>query len=88
MAEDRPHLGLIDAIVDDLERLASNVNKHCRHEHDDEKLIQLLYRVADAAAEIAHRHRRHLDFALGKPVAPETHFVEGTLTGMGGGLRL
>ncbi len=60
-------------------------NQRLNGEDDKDKVLELLVEQNDILAEMAHRHRRFIDYHAGKPVEPEVQFISGVLRGVGSG---
>ena len=85
MIEDKKHMALLEAIASDLATAVVKFNQQFNGEDDRDKVLALLEQQNDILAEMAHRHRRAIDFVAGRDVKPEVQSLESVLVGVGAG---
>jgi hypothetical protein len=85
MIEDKKYMTLLETIGKELETAAVNFNQSFNGMDDRDQVLALLVAHNDLLAEMAHRHRRAIDFVAGREVKPEVQFASGVLIGVGGG---
>lgn len=79
VVDDNRHLEPLNAMAKELQDNVFKFNERANGVTDKVELATLRAEQNDALAEMIKRHRRSIDFMLGKQVPPETHFGDAVL---------
>jgi hypothetical protein len=85
MMEDGQHLTSIEEIRKELQSIIAEYDQRASVVVDKEALLTLRLEQNAALTEALKKHRRVLEFMLGKPVEPEMHFGSAVLLPAFGG---
>jgi len=85
--EDKRYLAIFHEMAVELENNLVEFNRQANGITGKEQLAEIRSKQYEILTEIVNRHKRTIDFILGKPVAPQQHFGEAILLPVfGGGL--
>ena len=82
--EDMTHLGVLDALANELQMKLIEYNALADGMKDKKELLRLRIQQNEELKEILRKQLRHLKFMNGEKIEPETHFVEAVIEGKGG----